>query len=257
MVQQAENFDKKLIQIKANAQGLIENKSDDICPSKRPPVKTGGIAVFGRCPPACGGYFHPPVETSGIKIGRINSNSMRQHTNKVLFIIAGIILGLVTLSVPWKFSLVFAVGRVVALLIMFNHSIGFLLTVAVIPFEMLGALSTLGPKSGVTSVSVIKILGVLTAFSWLIHTLRTKAKIVKAPQLSIIICLIGLGIISICFMDLHFNKKAYGYLLSYVIYLGIFFMTINIIKTDSLLNKLVTVLMIVGIAASLFSFDQR
>jgi hypothetical protein len=27
--------------------------------------------VFGRCPSACGGCFHPPVQTGGIEIGRV------------------------------------------------------------------------------------------------------------------------------------------------------------------------------------------
>jgi len=42
---------------------------------KEPPVKTGGIAVFGRCPPAYGGCFHPPVETGGIKTGTNKESS--------------------------------------------------------------------------------------------------------------------------------------------------------------------------------------
>ncbi len=52
--------------LQLNAAGVAILVFDE---SKQPPVKTGGIAVFGRCPPACGGCFHPPVKTGGIKIG--------------------------------------------------------------------------------------------------------------------------------------------------------------------------------------------
>jgi len=40
------------------------------------------IAVFGRCPSACGGCFHPPVETGGIEIGRIKHPKDSHPYNK-------------------------------------------------------------------------------------------------------------------------------------------------------------------------------
>ena len=45
--------------------------------SKKPPVITGGIALFRLCLSAFGGYFHPPVETGGIEIGTIKIKEER------------------------------------------------------------------------------------------------------------------------------------------------------------------------------------
>jgi O-antigen ligase len=182
---------------------------------------------------------------------------MRLSYDKIPIVLLGIILGVVILAVPFKLAAATVLGSLVCVIILFRPDIGFLLTVSLIPFEMLGALTALGPSAGFTSISIIKILALLTSLSWLIQKLKTRAKLLTAPQLIVIIGLIFLAIFSFFFLETHFEKKAKLYLLRYVIYFGIFFMTLNIVKSKETVRRLVITLIVVGVAASFFSFVQR
>jgi len=169
----------------------------------------------------------------------------------------GITLGSVILSIRTKFAILSVFGSLIFVLILFKTEIGFLLAVAAIPFEMLGALTALGPSAGFTSVSIIKILALITCLSWLIQKLKMRTEVLTAPQLVVISGLILIAVFSFVFIEAHFEKKAKSYLLSYIIYFGIFFMTLNIVRSKEILKRLIIVLIIVGVAASLFSFVQR
>ena len=71
--------------------------------SKKPPVKTGGIALFRLCLSAFGGCFHPPVETSGIEIGRIKKapQKLRGCKLKLISIFARLYTNAYAHRLPW------------------------------------------------------------------------------------------------------------------------------------------------------------
>jgi len=157
-------------------------------------------------------------------------------------------------------SILAAVGSLIFVIILIRTDIGLLLTLAAYPFEIAGNFNLAGPDTAFQTVSVVKILGAITAISWLIHLVKKRDKIVFTFQLAVIIGLILTGIISIFFGTYHgdfYIKKAMKYLSMYIIYLAILFMMINIIKSKELLKKIITVLIIIAVIASLYSFVQR
>ncbi|MCK4824299.1 O-antigen ligase family protein [bacterium] len=182
---------------------------------------------------------------------------MRLLYNKIPIVLLGVILGVVILTVPFKLAVATVLGSLVCVIILFRPDIGFLLTVSAIPFEIIGALTALGTSAGFTSISIIKILALLTSLSWLIQLSKTKVKVFFAPQYLVLIGLIIIAAASFFLVETHFEKTAKSYLIHYVIYMGIFFMTLNIVRSKELLKRLVAVLIIVGVAVSLFSFVQR
>jgi len=181
-------------------------------------------------------------------------------SSTIAYIFLGIIFGAVILSVPTKLAIAFVLGCLIFVIILIRTDIGLLLTIAAFPFEIAGNFNLAGPDTAFQTISVVKILGIFTAISWLIQFVRKKDRILITPQLIVITGLILTGIISIYLGTYHgefYTKKAMKYLSMYIIYLAIFFMMTNILKTKALLKKIIVVLICIAVIASLYSFVQR
>ncbi len=188
---------------------------------------------------------------------------MQLLNNKIVFLLLGILVGVLLLSMPFKFAVITVIGILVVALILFSPETGFLLIVAVIPFEMLGVLTATGPEgggvTGFQTLSIIKILAIFTLLSWIIKVLRTRTRIHFAPQLIVLAVLILVAIFSYyssTYSGVYFEKKAKSYLFFYIMYFGVFFMALNIVRSEMMVKKIISVFIITGVITSLFSFVQ-
>jgi hypothetical protein len=146
-----------------------------------------------------------------------NLPSWRPVPGSMALALAGIIIGLFILTLSPKMTVLVLVALPVAAVIFWRPDIGFLMTVAVIPFEALGSLTDTGPGAGAFSVSIIKILGLLTFVSWLVRYLMKRTKLVLTSELLVLIGLLGLAFSSGFFLQLHFQELAKRYLSNYFI----------------------------------------
>jgi len=191
---------------------------------------------------------------------RANLEISRFSFEKTACVLLGIVFGIMLIILPIKMSILAVFGSIITVIILINTEIGLLLTIAAFPFEIAGNFKLAGANTAFQTISVVKILGVITALSWLIQLTKKRYKIVISPQLFVIIGLILTGIISIYFGTYHgefYVKKAMKYLSMYIIYFAIFFMMTNIIKSKALIQKIIIVLIFIATISSLYSVVQR
>lgn len=191
---------------------------------------------------------------------RASLEKPRFSFEKMACVLLGVVFGILLIILPVKISILAVFGSIITVIILIKTEIGLLLTIASYPFEIVGNFNLAGENTAFQTISVVKILGVITAISWLIQLTKKRYKIVISPQLFIIIGLILTGIISIYFGTYHgdfYIKKAMKYLSMYIIYFAILFMIINIIKSKALIQKIIIVLIFIAAISSLYSVVQR
>ncbi|MBD3314381.1 MAG: hypothetical protein GF344_01225 [Chitinivibrionales bacterium] len=172
--------------------------------------------------------------------------------------LAGIGIAAVLLFAPTKAAAAAIIGALVTSGIFMCPEVGLLAAITSLPFESLGHFARISEtNAGFQVPSVLKILGALTALSWVCRVLRNKTAPRLVPQAYIVVATIGLCLFSYFSFEPTDRARAAGYIVAYVVSLGVIIGSVNLIRTRKMILAVVFALIAAGTGSAALSFAQR
>ncbi|MCK4268352.1 MAG: hypothetical protein KAX16_05935, partial [Actinomycetia bacterium] len=176
----------------------------------------------------------------------LSSQPYYRQMGKWLFYLAGIslaaALGALATSTP-KIVLGISVSLLLSAIILPKPRVGLFLIVALLPFEQLLPISE--------GLGIVKLVGIITFFAWLINLIRTKRTLINFRKRSTLYLISFLALATLSLTQANSLSIGLSRLITLLLLVFLYFLTIDLVQDAKTLRKILLTLIVSGAFAAL------